>query len=84
MWQNLRAYQILANNPCPHINAEPLLVSTQYSFRRNSQTKCFQTLVDMDDFSSFWYMELVRNVCPHISVAFSTEYSYADWLRSCT
>jgi hypothetical protein len=40
MWQNMRAYQTVTNNPCPHINAEPLLVSTQYSFSYNSQIKC--------------------------------------------
>jgi hypothetical protein len=27
MWQNKRAYHIITNNPCPHINAELLLVS---------------------------------------------------------
>jgi hypothetical protein len=26
MWQNLWAYQIIASNPCPHINTEKLLV----------------------------------------------------------
>jgi hypothetical protein len=31
MWQNTRAYQTITNNPCPQINAELLLVSTQYS-----------------------------------------------------
>jgi hypothetical protein len=25
MWQNMRAYQIITNNPCSHINAELLL-----------------------------------------------------------
>jgi hypothetical protein len=28
MWQNMRDYQTITNNPCPHINAELLLVST--------------------------------------------------------
>jgi hypothetical protein len=27
MWQKIRAYQTITNNPCPHINAELLLVS---------------------------------------------------------
>jgi hypothetical protein len=27
MWQNMRVYQTITNNPCPHINAELLLVS---------------------------------------------------------
>jgi hypothetical protein len=27
VWQNMRDYQIIANNPCTHINAELLLVS---------------------------------------------------------
>jgi hypothetical protein len=27
MWQNMRAYQTVTNNPCAHINAELLLVS---------------------------------------------------------
>jgi hypothetical protein len=48
MWQNLRAYQPVTNNPCPHINAELLLVSTQYSFSHNSQINCFRTRVHMD------------------------------------
>jgi hypothetical protein len=39
MWQNIRAYQIINNNPCPHINAELLLVSAQYSLSYNSQIK---------------------------------------------
>jgi hypothetical protein len=26
MWQNMRAYQTITNSPCPHINAELLLV----------------------------------------------------------
>jgi hypothetical protein len=26
MWQNMRAYQTVTNNRCPHINAELLLV----------------------------------------------------------
>jgi hypothetical protein len=35
MWQNMRAYhQTITNNPCPHINAQLLLVvSTQYFFQ---------------------------------------------------
>jgi hypothetical protein len=37
MWQNMRAYQPTTNNPCPHINAGLLLVSTEYSFSDNSQ-----------------------------------------------
>jgi hypothetical protein len=27
MWKNMRAYQTIKNNPCPHINAELLLMS---------------------------------------------------------
>jgi hypothetical protein len=27
MWRNVRAYRTITNNPCPHINAELLLVS---------------------------------------------------------
>jgi hypothetical protein len=27
MWQNKRAYKTITSNPCPHINAELLLVS---------------------------------------------------------
>jgi hypothetical protein len=27
MWQNMRAYQTITNNPCPLTNAELLLVS---------------------------------------------------------
>jgi hypothetical protein len=34
-WQNMWAYQTITNNPCPHINAELLLVSTQYYFGYN-------------------------------------------------
>jgi hypothetical protein len=48
MWQNMRAYQTVTNNPCPHNNAELLLLSTQYSYSNNSQIKCFWTRVDMD------------------------------------
>jgi hypothetical protein len=51
MWQNMRACQTVTNDPRPHINAELLLVCTQYSFRDNSQTKRFWTHVDMDIFS---------------------------------
>jgi hypothetical protein len=36
MWQNMRAYQTVTNNPCPHIDAKLLLVSTQHSFIYNS------------------------------------------------
>jgi hypothetical protein len=53
MWQNMRAYQTITNNPCPHINAQLLLVSTQYSFSYNSQMKRFRTHVDMDIVSCF-------------------------------
>jgi hypothetical protein len=60
MWQNLRAYQTIANNPSPHINAELLLVSTQYSYSYNSQNECFWTCVDMDIFSCF----VTWNMCP--------------------
>jgi hypothetical protein len=27
IWQNMQAHQTITNNPCPHINAELLLVS---------------------------------------------------------
>jgi hypothetical protein len=27
MWQNMQAYEIITNNPCPHINAELMLGS---------------------------------------------------------
>jgi hypothetical protein len=50
MWQNMWAYQTIT---CAHINAELLLVSTQYSFSYNSQIKCFWTHVDTDIFSYF-------------------------------
>jgi hypothetical protein len=30
MWQNMQAYQAITNNPCPHLNAELLLVSRMY------------------------------------------------------
>jgi hypothetical protein len=48
MWQIMRAYQTICNNPCPHINAELLLVSTQYSVSYNSHIKCFRTHVYMN------------------------------------
>jgi hypothetical protein len=50
----------LSNNPCPHTNAEPLLVSTQYSCSCNSQIKCFWTRVDMEICSYFG----MWNSCP--------------------
>jgi hypothetical protein len=53
MWQNMRAYRTITNNPWPHINAEPLVVSTQYSFSYNSQTECFWTHIDIDIFFLF-------------------------------
>jgi hypothetical protein len=57
MWQNMRAYRTVANNPCPHINAELLLM---YSSCYNSQIKCYRTHADMDVFSCFG----VWNSCP--------------------
>jgi hypothetical protein len=34
MWQNMLDYQIINNNPCPHINAEVPQVSTMdYTIR---------------------------------------------------
>jgi hypothetical protein len=68
MWQNIRAYQTVTNDPRPHINAELLPVSTQYSFSYNSQIKCFRRHVDMGIFSCF-DMALVLKVRPHLSVA---------------
>jgi hypothetical protein len=53
MWQNMRAYQTITNNLCPHINAELLLVSMQYSVSYNSYIKCLRTHVDMDIISCF-------------------------------
>jgi hypothetical protein len=70
MWQNRRAYQRITNNPCPHIHDELLLVSTQYSFSYNSRIKCFRRHIVRDVFF-FWYAELVRTVCPHLSVTLS-------------
>jgi hypothetical protein len=48
MWQDMRAYQTITSSPCPHINADLLLVSTQYSVSYNLQVKCLQTHVDME------------------------------------
>jgi hypothetical protein len=48
MWRNMRASQAITNNSYPQINAEPLLVSAQYSFSYNSQIKCFPAHFDMD------------------------------------
>jgi hypothetical protein len=53
MWQNMWACQTVTSNPCPHINAELLLVSMQYSFNHNSQIKCSQMHDDMDILSGF-------------------------------
>jgi hypothetical protein len=68
MRQNMRAYRTVTNNPCAHINAELLLVSTQYSSSSNPQNKCFRMHVDMDIFFLFWYVELVPKFCLHLSV----------------
>jgi hypothetical protein len=69
-WQSMGTYQTITNNPCPHTDAELLELSTQSSFSRNSQIKCFRTRVDMDIFS---YVELVPKVCPRLSVTFCTQ-----------
>jgi hypothetical protein len=53
IWQNVQAYRTVASNPCPHIDIEPLLVSTQYFFSFNSQIKRFRKHGDMDSFSCF-------------------------------
>jgi hypothetical protein len=53
VWQNMQAYQTMTNNPRPHINAEPMLVCTQYSFSCNSQIECLLTHVDMDTCTCF-------------------------------
>jgi hypothetical protein len=45
MWQNVQAYRTVTNNPCPHIDAELLLVCTQDSFGYNEQIKRFLTLL---------------------------------------
>jgi hypothetical protein len=62
MRKNMWAYQTVTNNPWPHINAELLLLSTQYSLSYNSQIKCFQLHVDMN---FFLYVELEPRVYPH-------------------
>jgi hypothetical protein len=49
MWPNMWASRTVTNNPCPHINAELLLVSIQYYLTYNSQIICFWTHVDMDN-----------------------------------
>jgi hypothetical protein len=43
----MRVNNTVTNNPCPHINAEKLNRSRQYSFSYNSQVKCFRTHVDI-------------------------------------
>jgi hypothetical protein len=76
MWRNMETYQTVTNSPWPHINAELLLVSTQYSFSCNSQIKCFWTHVDMDFFpcSGMW------NSCPKCVCNISyTLYIYILW-----
>jgi hypothetical protein len=67
MWQNLRAYQTITNNPCPHINAELLLVSIQYSSTINHNLHASGHVL-IGYFFLFWYVELVLKVCPHLSV----------------
>jgi hypothetical protein len=53
MWQNMRAYQTITNNPCPYIIVELLLVFIQHSFSHKSQFKCFRTHLDRTLFLVF-------------------------------
>jgi hypothetical protein len=39
-----------------------------YSFSYNSQIKYFRTHVDTGIFLLFWYVELVPEMCPYLSV----------------
>jgi hypothetical protein len=56
------ACQTFANDPYPHINAELLLMFTQYSFSYNSQIECFWT---------FFPVLVMWNSCPSFSEHFS-------------
>jgi hypothetical protein len=56
----------ITNNTCPHINAELLLMFTQYSFSYNSQIKCFRTNFDMNIVSCF----CMWNSCQKLVLAF--------------
>jgi hypothetical protein len=57
----------IISNPCPHINAELLLASTQYSFSINHKLNISGHML-IWIFCLFWYVELVAKVCPHVSV----------------
>jgi hypothetical protein len=69
MW----VYQTITTNPCRHINAELLLMSTQYSFSYNSQIKCFWTHVNIDIFSCFG----IWNSCPKFIRTFQLQPVYS-------
>jgi hypothetical protein len=67
MWQNMRAYETINNNPCPHINAELLLMSQQDSFCYNSNISGHKLI-----WTFFCFVSVCGTrpkVCPHISVA---------------
>jgi hypothetical protein len=49
------------------------------SFSYNSQTKYFNTFVDMD-FFLFWCVELVPKICPHLSLTACINFG-ADYFR---
>jgi hypothetical protein len=61
MWRNVGAYRTVTNNnPCPHTNAELLLVSTQYSYKWNVSGHMLIRI--------FFYVELEPKICPPLSV----------------